>query len=49
MAFGKLSRISIREVADDIGISLCSGQAIFADVFDMKLAAVKIIPKLLNS
>ena len=41
-------RIIIREVADDVSISFGSWQAIFKDVFAMKLAAAKIVPKLLN-
>ena len=39
-------RISIREVADDVGISLGSCQAIFTDVIGMKREAAKILPKL---
>ena len=42
------SRTAIRVVADDVGISLGSRQVIFMDVFCMKLATAKIIPKLLN-
>ena len=42
------SRITIREVADDVGISFGSCQAIFTDVLGMKRAPAKIIPKLLN-
>ena len=41
-------RITIREVADDVGISFGSCQAILTDVLDMKRAAAKIVPKLLN-
>ena len=41
-------RITIREVANDVGISFSSCQAIFTDVSGMKLAAVTIAPKLLN-
>ena len=41
-------RITIREVADDIGKSFGSYQAIFTDVLGMKRAAAKIVPKLLN-
>ena len=41
-------RITIREVADDVGISFGSCQAIFTNVLVMKCAAAKIIPKLLN-
>ena len=36
-------RITIREVADDVGISLGSYQALFTNILDMKRAAVKII------
>ena len=32
-------RIAIREIADDVGISFSSCQAIFTDVLDMKRAA----------
>ena len=41
-------RITIREVADDIGISFGSCQAIFTSVLDMKLAEEKIVKKMLN-
>ena len=41
-------RIPIREVADNVGISFDSCQAIFKDILGMKRAAVKIVPKLLN-
>ena len=37
-------RITIREVADDAGISFGSCQAIFTDVLGMKRAAAKIVP-----
>ena len=40
-------RINIREVADDVGISFGSCQAIFSDILDRKGAAVKFVPKLL--
>ena len=40
--------IIIREIADDVGISFGSCQAIFTDIWHMKRAAAKIIPKLLN-
>ena len=39
-------RITIREVADNIGISFGSCQAIFTDVFGTKCAAAKIVLKL---
>ena len=42
-------RITISEVADDVGISLGSCQVIFVDVLGMKHAAVKIVPKFQNS
>ena len=41
-------RITIREVADNVGISFGSCQAIFTDVLGLKRAAAKIAPKLLN-
>ena len=41
-------RITIGEVAVDVGISVGLCQAIFMDVLDMKRLAAKIIPKLLN-
>ena len=41
-------RNTIREVADDIGISYGLCQTIFMDVLSKKRAAVKIVPKLLN-
>ena len=41
-------RITIREVADDVGILFGSCQAIFMDVLGMKCAAAKIVSKLLN-
>ena len=41
-------RITIKEVADDVGISFRSCQAIFTDVLGLKRAAAKIVPKLLN-
>ena len=39
---------TIREVADYVGISVGSCQAIFSDVLGMKHAAARIVPKLLN-
>ena len=36
-------RVTIREVADVVGISFCSCQTIFADVLDMKHGASKIV------
>ena len=41
-------QITIREVADDVGISFGSCQAILTDVLGMKRAAAKIVPELLN-
>ena len=41
-------RITIKEVADDVGISFGLCQAIFTDVLGIKRAAAKIVPKLLN-
>jgi len=41
-------RITIREVADDVGISFDSCQTIFSDVLGMKRVAAKFVPKLLN-
>ena len=41
-------RITVREVADDVGISFGSCQAIITDVLGMKRAASKIVSKLLN-
>ena len=40
--------ITIREVADDFGISFGSCQEIFTDVLAKKRAAVKIVPNLQN-
>ena len=41
-------RITIRVVADDVGISCGSCQVIFTDVLGIKRAAAKIVPKLLS-
>ena len=41
-------RITIREVADNVGISFGSCQAIFTDILGMKRAEAKIVSKLLN-
>ena len=41
-------RITIREVADDVGISFGACQAIFMDVLGIKRGAAKIVPKLRN-
>ena len=40
--------ITIKEFADDVGISFGSCQAIFMDVSGMKPETAKIVPKLLN-
>ena len=40
-------RITIREVADDVGISFGSCQPIFTDVLSIKRVSGKIVPKLL--
>ena len=41
-------RITIREVAEDDGISVGSCHAIFSDIFGLKRVAAKFVPKLLN-
>ena len=41
-------RITVREVADDVGISFDSCKAILRDVLAIKCAAAKIVLKLLN-
>lgn len=41
-------RITIREVADDVGISFGSCQAIFSNILGMRRVAAKFVPKLLN-
>ena len=41
-------RISIREVADDVGISFGSCQTIFNDVLGMEGSTAKIVSKLLH-
>ncbi|XP_025155020.1 putative uncharacterized protein FLJ37770 [Harpegnathos saltator] len=41
-------RITIREVAEEIGISYDSCEAIFTNVLNMKRVTAKFIPKLLN-
>ena len=43
-----ICRITIREVAVDVGISFWSCQSIFTDVLGMKRTAAKFVPKLLN-
>ena len=41
-------RITIREVANDVGISFGSCQVVFRDVLGIKSTAAKIVSKLLN-
>lgn len=41
-------RITIREVAEDVGISIGSCHKIFSDVLGMKRVAAKFVPKLLH-
>ena len=41
-------RIIIREVADEVGISIGSCHEIFSNVLGMKRVAAKFVPKLLN-
>ena len=41
-------RITIREVADDVGISIGSCHEIFSNVLGMKRVAAKFVPKFLN-
>ena len=41
-------QITIREVAEDVGISVGSCHAIFSDVLGMKSVSAKFVPKLLN-
>ena len=41
-------RNTIREVADDVGLSFSSCQVIFTDVLGTKRAAAQIVSKLLN-
>ena len=41
-------RITIREVAKDVGISFGSYHAIFLDILGLKRVAAKFVPKLLN-
>ena len=41
-------RFTIREVADDVGISFGSCQVIFTNVLGMKRAEAKIVPNLQN-
>ena len=41
-------RITIREVAEDVGISVGSCHGIFLDILGLKRVAAKFVPKLLN-
>ena len=41
-------RITIREVAEDVSISVGSCHAIFTDILGLKRVAAKFVPKLLN-
>ena len=41
-------RITIREVAEDVGISVGSWHAIFSDILGLKRVAAKFVAKLLN-
>jgi len=41
-------RITIREVAEDVGISLGSCHEIFSNVLGMSRVSAKFVPKLLN-
>ena len=41
-------RFTIREVADDVGISIGSCHEIFSNTLGMKRVAAKCVPKLLN-
>ena len=42
------SRITIREVAEDVSVSVGSCHAIFSDILGLKSVAPKFVPKLLN-
>ena len=41
-------RITIRKVAEDVGISVGSYHAIFSNILGLKCVAAKFVPKLLN-
>jgi AraC-like DNA-binding protein len=41
-------RIRLKEVADEVGITIASFHNIFSNVLGMKRAAAKFVPKLLN-
>ena len=42
------SRITIREVAEDVGVSVGLCHAIFSDILGLKRVAAEFVPKLLN-
>ena len=44
----KNRRITIREDAEDVSISVGSCHAIYSDVLGMKCVVAKFVPKLLN-
>ena len=44
----KTRRITIREVAEDVGISVGSCHAIFSDILGLERVAAKFVSKLLN-
>ena len=48
MILDNCRRITIKELAGDVGISFGSSQAIFTNVLNIKRAAAKIVSKLLN-
>ena len=41
-------RIAIREVAEDVGVSVCSCHEIFSDILGLERVVAKFVPKLLN-
>lgn len=43
-----IDRVTVREVADDVGISIGSCHVIIPDVLCLELVAAKCIPELLN-
>ena len=42
------TRITIRDITDNVGVSFYSCQSFVKDVLGMKGAAAKIVPKLIN-
>ena len=42
-------QITIREVAENVGISIGSCHAMFSNILGLKRVAAKFVPKLLNS